>query len=82
MITNQTISQPALIALMMEAASTFERLADFHQTTRRYNPEDSHLQTTGFHEAWYEYQATRGLITFPPYVFVLCQEQQFTSASK
>jgi hypothetical protein len=30
---------------MMEAATTFETLANFYQTTRRYNPEDSHLRT-------------------------------------
>jgi hypothetical protein len=28
---------------MMEAASTSETLVNFYQTTRRYNPEDSHL---------------------------------------
>jgi hypothetical protein len=33
-----------LIALMMEAARTSETLVNFYQTTRRYNPEDSHLQ--------------------------------------
>jgi hypothetical protein len=33
------------IALMMEAARTSETLANFYQTTRRYNPEDSHLRT-------------------------------------
>jgi hypothetical protein len=32
-----------LIALMMEAARISETLAYFYQTTRRYNPEDSHL---------------------------------------
>jgi hypothetical protein len=31
------------IALMLEAASTSETLVNFYQTTRRYNPEDSHL---------------------------------------
>jgi hypothetical protein len=31
------------IALMMEAASSSETLVNFYQTTRRYNPEDSHL---------------------------------------
>jgi hypothetical protein len=30
---------------MMEAASTSETLVNFYQTTRRYNPEDSHLRT-------------------------------------
>jgi hypothetical protein len=32
------------IALMMETASTFEKLVMFYQTTRRSIPEDSHLQ--------------------------------------
>jgi hypothetical protein len=30
-------------ALMMEAARTSETLVNFYQTTRHYNPEDSHL---------------------------------------
>jgi hypothetical protein len=30
------------IALMMEAARTSETLVNFYQTTRHYNPEDSH----------------------------------------
>jgi hypothetical protein len=33
-----------MIALMMEAARTSETLVNFYQTTRRYNPEGSHLQ--------------------------------------
>jgi hypothetical protein len=33
------------IALMMEAASTSETSVNFYQTTRCYNPEDSHLHT-------------------------------------
>jgi hypothetical protein len=33
------------IALMMEAASTSETSVNFYQTTRRNNPEDSHLYT-------------------------------------
>jgi hypothetical protein len=34
-----------VIALMMEAARTSETSVNFYQTTRRYNPEDSHLRT-------------------------------------
>jgi hypothetical protein len=30
---------------MMKAARTSETLVNFYQTTRRYNPEDSHLRT-------------------------------------
>jgi hypothetical protein len=37
--------QEDIIALMMEAARTSETLVNFYQTTRRYNPEDSHLHT-------------------------------------
>jgi hypothetical protein len=35
----------AIIAIMMEAASTSETSVNFYQTTQRYNPEDSHLHT-------------------------------------
>jgi hypothetical protein len=35
----------SLTALMMEAARTSETLIIFYQTTRRYNPEDSHIRT-------------------------------------
>jgi hypothetical protein len=31
--------------VMMEAATTSETSGNFYQTTRRYNPEDSHLRT-------------------------------------
>jgi hypothetical protein len=34
-----------IIALMMEAARTSETTVNFYQTTRRYNPEDSHIRT-------------------------------------
>jgi hypothetical protein len=34
-----------MAALMMEAARTSETLVNFYQTTRRYNPEDSHLKS-------------------------------------
>jgi hypothetical protein len=30
---------------MMEAPSTYETSVNFYQTTRRNNPEDSHLRT-------------------------------------
>jgi hypothetical protein len=33
---------------MMEAARTSETLVNFYQTTRRYNPEDSHLSAGWF----------------------------------
>jgi hypothetical protein len=39
------IVAPAMIALMMETVRTSETLVNFYQTTRRYNPEDSHLRT-------------------------------------
>jgi hypothetical protein len=32
-----------LIALMMEAVQASETLVNSYQSTRRYNPEDSHL---------------------------------------
>jgi hypothetical protein len=32
-------------ALMMQAANTSETSVNFYQTTRRYNPEDSHFHT-------------------------------------
>jgi hypothetical protein len=35
----------SIIALMMDAASTTETSVNFYQTTRRNNPEDSHLHT-------------------------------------
>jgi hypothetical protein len=33
----------SIIALMMEAASSSKTSVNFYQTTRRNNPEDSHL---------------------------------------
>jgi hypothetical protein len=38
----------------MEAARTSETLVNFYQTTRRYNPEDSHLS--------FEYACTNGIV--------------------
>jgi hypothetical protein len=32
-----------IMALMMEAVQTSETLVNSYQSTRRYNPEDSHL---------------------------------------
>jgi hypothetical protein len=44
-------------APMMEAASTSETTVNFYQTTRRYNPEDSHLQIKRvlplYRHSWY-----------------------------
>jgi hypothetical protein len=37
------LHQYGAIALMMEAASTSETSVNIYQTTRRNNPEDSHL---------------------------------------
>lgn len=34
----------SLVALIMEAAGTPKTLVNFHQTARRYNPEDSHIR--------------------------------------
>jgi hypothetical protein len=36
---------PQSAIALMKAASTSETLVNFYQTTRRYNPEDSHLHT-------------------------------------
>jgi hypothetical protein len=41
----RALDKVAVIALMMEAANTSETLVNFYQTTRHYNPEDSHLRT-------------------------------------
>jgi hypothetical protein len=38
--------------LMMEAARTFETLANFYQTTRRYNQKDSHLLWKNCQDSW------------------------------
>jgi hypothetical protein len=42
---NNVIIKRAIIALMMKAARTSETLVNFYQTTRCYNPDDSHLHT-------------------------------------
>jgi hypothetical protein len=36
------------IALMMEAANTSQTSENFYETTRRNNPEDSHLHILSF----------------------------------
>jgi hypothetical protein len=38
-------SRGLLVDLMMEAVQTSETLVNLHQSTRRYNPEDSHLHS-------------------------------------
>jgi hypothetical protein len=47
------------IALMMEAARTSETLVNFYQTTRRYNPEDSHLNLVEVYRPDYTAQQRR-----------------------
>jgi cobalamin synthase len=42
---SEDLAASMIIALMMEAARTSEMLVNFYHTTRRYNPEDSHLRT-------------------------------------
>jgi hypothetical protein len=42
---SEALAASIIIVLMMEAASTSETSVNFFQTTRRYNPEDSHLHT-------------------------------------
>jgi hypothetical protein len=42
-ISTDFLRAASLIALMMEAVQTSETLVNSHQSTRRYNPEDSHL---------------------------------------
>jgi hypothetical protein len=39
------VFQRSIIAQLMEAARTSETLVKLYQTTRLYNPEDSHLRT-------------------------------------
>jgi hypothetical protein len=41
----------AIIALIMEAASTSGTSVNFYQTTRRNDPEDSHLQVSPDHKS-------------------------------
>jgi hypothetical protein len=43
--TAKGVLYPERLLLMMEAARTSETLVNFYQTTRRYNPEDSHFRT-------------------------------------
>jgi hypothetical protein len=42
-ISNRFYARGLFITLMMEAASTSRMSVNFYQTTRRNNPEDSHL---------------------------------------
>jgi hypothetical protein len=41
----KTMKMAIIIALMMEAARTSETSVNFYQTTRRYNPQYSHVLT-------------------------------------
>jgi hypothetical protein len=43
--TRSLLHPSSFIALMMEAARTFEMLVNFYQTTWCFNPEDSHLRS-------------------------------------
>jgi hypothetical protein len=47
---------------MMEAASTSETSVNFYQTTRHYNPEDSHLRVFSY---FYNSQTVPDPVTFP-----------------
>jgi hypothetical protein len=40
-----SIIRAMIMMMMMEAERTSEIMVNFYQTTRRYNPEDSHLRT-------------------------------------
>jgi hypothetical protein len=42
---SEDLAASIIRVMMMEAARSSETLAHFYQTTRRYNPEDSHLLT-------------------------------------
>jgi hypothetical protein len=67
------------IALMMEAARTSETFVNFYQTTRRYNPEVSHLHThrrenlkSYFYQTdWHQTGATQKTAIFNPVLFIL-----------
>jgi hypothetical protein len=41
---SEVLAASIIIALMTEAANTSQMSVNFYQTTRRNNPEDSHLQ--------------------------------------
>jgi hypothetical protein len=57
-----------VIALMMEAVQTYETLVHSYQSTRRYNPEDSHLYIHG-RENLRSYKVE---VIFAGEVFILC----------
>jgi predicted permease len=42
---SEVLAASIIRAMMMGAARISETLLNFHQTTRRYNPEDSHLRS-------------------------------------
>jgi hypothetical protein len=44
LVVYQRFRGTCCLALLMETASTSDTVVNFYQTTRRYNPEDSHLR--------------------------------------
>jgi hypothetical protein len=61
----------------MEAARTSETLVNFYQTTRRYNPEDSHLHTHRREnlKSDYFYVFTFGIIQILNWIGITYSEQ-------
>jgi hypothetical protein len=55
---------------MMEAARISETLVNFYQTTRRYNPEDSHI-ISKLLEPCKKYKRKFSVGLIPPHEFVL-----------
>jgi hypothetical protein len=59
----------AIIFLMMEAASTSETSVNFYQTTRRNNPEDSHLHNFRRENLKYHLSFSSFSFTFSTFLF-------------
>jgi hypothetical protein len=61
------ITATLLIALMMAAESTSETSVNFYQTTRRNNPENSHLHTRRRENLKsYKLRSSSFGVSFPP----------------